>query len=321
MNPALRTALCICAVLGLALSGVARAEGEAPPVSPKPSVPRRPPAANPAAADEAALDLPRATRDFVRDGLAALGLDPGAPAAGADGGFTAKTRQAIAAYQRRVDLAPTGYVTSDLLQRLTSDVKSRRVAEAGIRAPDRTPRAPSATAPATQSTPPAPFRAPQFYADERRDFGVAPRDTLQREVGSPTPMTIPGGQLIATQELIRRLNDSAGPRLLLLDALDGGSHRSITGAIRIPLAGHAGDFDDAIQRAVTTQLREVTSGSMDTNLVFFCAGARCWESYNAALRAIHAGYRNVYWFRGGLDAWIAAGQPTGAEAGVPEIAL
>src|SRR5262249_14167344 len=36
----------------------------------------------------------------------------------------------------------------------------------------------------------------------------------------------------------------------------------------------------------------------------------CWMSYNGALRAIHAGYTNVLWYRGGIEAWKMAGLPT-----------
>jgi lipoprotein NlpI len=39
-------------------------------------------------------------------------------------------------------------------------------------------------------------------------------------------------------------------------------------------------------------------------LIFFCAGSRCWHSYNACLRAINLGYTRVYWYRGGLWAWF-----------------
>jgi len=39
------------------------------------------------------------------------------------------------------------------------------------------------------------------------------------------------------------------------------------------------------------------------------AGAECWESYNAALRALRLGYREVYWYRGGVASWQAAGLP------------
>ena len=44
-------------------------------------------------------------------------------------------------------------------------------------------------------------------------------------------------------------------------------------------------------------------------LVFFCAGAHCWESYNAVLRADAAQFRNLYWYRGGLASWQAANLP------------
>ena len=47
--------------------------------------------------------------------------------------------------------------------------------------------------------------------------------------------------------------------------------------------------------------------NFDTPIAFFCQGSHCWESYNASLRAIHMGYTHVYWYRGGLSAWQAAG--------------
>jgi rhodanese-related sulfurtransferase len=42
-------------------------------------------------------------------------------------------------------------------------------------------------------------------------------------------------------------------------------------------------------------------------MVFFCANARCWLSYNAALRAVRLGYSGVRWYRGGIDAWGRSG--------------
>jgi rhodanese-related sulfurtransferase len=42
-------------------------------------------------------------------------------------------------------------------------------------------------------------------------------------------------------------------------------------------------------------------------VAFFCAGPRCWLSYNAALRAVRLGYRRVLWYRGGIEAWGAGG--------------
>ncbi|MFZ4122564.1 MAG: rhodanese-like domain-containing protein [Caulobacterales bacterium] len=39
------------------------------------------------------------------------------------------------------------------------------------------------------------------------------------------------------------------------------------------------------------------------------AGAACWESYNAVLRAQAAGFTRVYWYRGGLRSWEEAQLP------------
>jgi hypothetical protein len=41
-----------------------------------------------------------------------------------------------------------------------------------------------------------------------------------------------------------------------------------------------------------------TNNNPQQPLVFFCACVECWESYNAALRALRLGYREVYWYRG-----------------------
>jgi len=45
-------------------------------------------------------------------------------------------------------------------------------------------------------------------------------------------------------------------------------------------------------------------------LVFYCNGSPCWRGYKAADAAVKAGYKNVFWFRDGLPAWVAKGYPT-----------
>jgi PQQ-dependent catabolism-associated CXXCW motif protein len=167
-----------------------------------------------------------------------------------------------------------------------------------------------APAPTTRSIAPPPPAAKQV--DELQDFGVAPQAWLQANVGSPTPTSIPApARVVTTPELIRALNSASPTPFLLIDVLDGAPHATIRGAVRMPVAGHGGSFSDANQQAVVAQLAQVTGGKRDTPLVFFCLGPICWESYNAALRARQAGYQRVYWYRGGLEAWMAAGQPTG----------
>jgi PQQ-dependent catabolism-associated CXXCW motif protein len=56
-------------------------------------------------------------------------------------------------------------------------------------------------------------------------------------------------------------------------------------------------------------LSRLTHGNKAAPMVYFCVDAQCWLSYNASLRAAALGYTEVYWYRGGIVAWRAAGLP------------
>ena len=45
-------------------------------------------------------------------------------------------------------------------------------------------------------------------------------------------------------------------------------------------------------------------------VVFFCNAGECWKSYKASVSAQKAGYTKIFWFRGGMPEWVAAGLPT-----------
>jgi PQQ-dependent catabolism-associated CXXCW motif protein len=119
---------------------------------------------------------------------------------------------------------------------------------------------------------------------------------------------------MTTHDLAQALHD--GLPILLIDAWDdqqGGTHATLPGATELSYAGAPGSFDDAIQSRLQGDLAKLTKGDWNQTLVFFCQGAVCWEAYNAALRAIHAGYGDVVWYRGGLPAW----QQSGGQLKVP----
>jgi len=44
-------------------------------------------------------------------------------------------------------------------------------------------------------------------------------------------------------------------------------------------------------------------------VIFACNGAECWKSYKSCVTAVNAGFKQVYWFRGGFPEWIAKGYP------------
>ena len=151
-------------------------------------------------------------------------------------------------------------------------------------------------------------RLDQMVAVERQDFGVAA--TRQLHTGAmhgPTPTSLPGGQLITTKGLVALVQGRQAP-FVLFDVL--GQPEMLPDAVPAAWLAQAGSFDDAVQLQASQVFAQHTRGRMDTVLVFYCLSRECWMSYNAALRAIAAGYGNVLWYRGGLEAWKLAGLPT-----------
>lgn len=145
---------------------------------------------------------------------------------------------------------------------------------------------------------------------ERQDFGVPPTPRLHGgAMHAPTPSSIPGGQAVTTRGLIGLLQGGQAP-YVVLDVL-GGSE-TLPGAVPAAWMAQPGSYDDDVQRQVEQTLERLTQGRKDVVLVFYCLSPECWMSYNASLRAIHAGYRNVLWYRGGIEAWKQAGLSTAA---------
>ena len=142
---------------------------------------------------------------------------------------------------------------------------------------------------------------------EQRDLSVPPQATLHAGAAhGATPNQIPGGKIITTRALLE-LQRSAGQKLVLLDVL--GAPQTLPNSFRAVPAAAPGDFKDATQQQFVQVLKQLTQGDNNTPIVTYCANPECWMSYNAALRAINAGYTNVQWYRGGLEAWQRAGQP------------
>jgi PQQ-dependent catabolism-associated CXXCW motif protein len=144
-----------------------------------------------------------------------------------------------------------------------------------------------------------------LMAWERQDMGVAaPRELHDGGFHGPTPHQIPGGQVITTAGLLPLLQQGIPVRVF--DVLGG--PQALPNAIPAAWAARPGSFDDETQAQLQQLLRQATRGRNDVPLVFYCGGPQCWMSYNAALRAIQLGYRNVLWYRGGLEAWQRSGQ-------------
>ena len=152
---------------------------------------------------------------------------------------------------------------------------------------------------------------PQITAFETRDFGVSPQNSLrQGQFHAPTPTAVPGGHLLTTQVLVQAMND--GTQMVVIDVL-GGPY-GLPNAFSAPALSYAGSFNDRTQQQANSWLHQITGGDRNLPIVIYCSDPMCWLSYNASLRTIAAGYQQVYWYRGGLQAWQMVGlpmQPTG----------
>lgn len=156
------------------------------------------------------------------------------------------------------------------------------------------------------------------FAGELTDWGVPPQTSLKEMVGSRTPLSLPGVTRITTQDVRQMISNA-----LLVDVLNdtGLLHLTIPNAVHIPGGGNYGEgrFNDRIQDQFEKVMASLVKRNPNKPIIFFCASALCWESYNAALRAQKMGLRNVFWYRGGIRSWQAAKLPLGVPAEVHKI--
>lgn len=164
--------------------------------------------------------------------------------------------------------------------------------------------------PNPQPQPPQPPQGPQIdpqiAAIETRDFGVPPQSNLRNgQFHAPTPTSLPGGQVVTTQALAQAMQ--GGMPLVLIEVL-GGSY-GLPNSYTAPALASPGSLNDGVQQQANQWLWQITGGDQSIAVVVYCSDPMCWLSYNAALRVQAAGYRNVFWYRGGIQAWQMAGLP------------
>ncbi len=140
-------------------------------------------------------------------------------------------------------------------------------------------------------------------------------------VSSSVPLTLTGGTVISKAHKLRDLINQGG--VILIDVsnaprrpenLAPGApwlplpHRAIPGSLWIPDVG-LGEVPVSVDDFFRQRLAETTANHLSRPVVIYCH-RNCWLSWNAAKRAISYGYRNVYWYRDGIEGWKAAGYKT-----------
>jgi hypothetical protein len=144
------------------------------------------------------------------------------------------------------------------------------------------------------------------HADEDADFDVAPDGILHADIAGPTPTAVPGVATIGTAKLERFV---AERQPILIDTLLFSWGRSIPSAIGLKNAGWGGSTSDTMQDRLRRKMQQLTKGDPATPIVAVGFNSERFDGHNLALRLATLGYTQVYWYRGGREAWEAAGKP------------
>ncbi len=146
-----------------------------------------------------------------------------------------------------------------------------------------------------------------------------PQDYRMSDYRSPVPLTLRGAKSLTNDEAADLWNQNGAifidvfPQAPKPKNLPAGTfwrdpvHRSIEGAYWLPNVGY-GALPADVGDYFTSRLERLTKGNRAAPIVFFCL-KDCWMSWNAAKRALAAGYSHVMWFRDGTDGWQELGYP------------
>jgi len=129
-----------------------------------------------------------------------------------------------------------------------------------------------------------------FCAPTANATGNTPESGLE-PVKIVSPDNIPGARKVDAERVIELIWEL--PELVLIDS-------------RITSDRNEGFIEGSISLPNTetdcNSLAKIIPGE-SSPVVFFCNGVKCGRSAKAAQIAVGCGYRNIYWFRGGIEEW------------------
>ncbi len=143
------------------------------------------------------------------------------------------------------------------------------------------------------------------HADEDAETGPTPDVALHSDYEALTSASVPGGRTIRTPDLARLLKER---QPLVLDTMPWGA--SVPGAVGLWGGGIGGSVFDDNQDRLRRKMQTLTRGDRSVPIVTVGWNAERHQGRNLALRLVALGYTEVYWYRGGREAWMAAGLPT-----------
>jgi rhodanese-related sulfurtransferase len=125
------------------------------------------------------------------------------------------------------------------------------------------------------------------------------------QLGTFTPAQLPGATVVTASQAQQLITKGA----VVVDTRNEKEYGSkhIPGAVFVPY--HEKSLKDVVYESSLDDFTAVSRLDAAKPTIFHCNGPECWKSYKASRAALARGFKQVYWFRGGLPEWEAAGLP------------
>ncbi len=119
-----------------------------------------------------------------------------------------------------------------------------------------------------------------------------------------TPESLPGTTVV-TAEKAKAMVESG---VLIVDTRVANEYveQHIKGAVNIPYkekSAKSVNFDASQDSFDLSKL----PADKNTPVILYCNAGECWKSYKSSVVAVKAGYKNIYWLRGGIPEWKVKG--------------
>jgi rhodanese-related sulfurtransferase len=137
-------------------------------------------------------------------------------------------------------------------------------------------------------------------------FALAILAVTGSALATDTPASLDGATVVDAAKA-KSLMES-GAKLLDTRVANEFADAHIKGAISVPYKEKSAKVADFDASQDSFDLSKVPADK-NAALITQCNGPECWKSYKSAKALIKAGYKKVYWFRGGLPEWKAKGYP------------
>jgi PQQ-dependent catabolism-associated CXXCW motif protein len=146
-----------------------------------------------------------------------------------------------------------------------------------------------------------------------------PSDYRLDDYRAPTPATLSGARVVTTAEAHRLWADRAA---IFIDVLPQAPRPAnlpenvlwrdkprfdIPGSIWLPDTGY-GALAPQVERYFFDALARASGDDKTKPILLYCQ-RDCWMSWNAAKRALQAGYTNVIWYPEGTEGWSEENYP------------